>query len=373
MEQEYDKLLSKIVEKSKKSKDEIEKIVEEKSKNLAVKVSKVGVLHIIANELGIDAFDRIPDTLKVKDIQDGMRNIECFGRIERVYDVREFATGKVGSILLSDETGMIRVVFWNEKADLLQEFNKGDILHIKSAYARKNLNRVELQISRYSEVIINPEGVVVNEMEYVKKKISEISEKDSFVEIIAPIIQVYDLKILEKCPKCRKRLENGVCPEHGEVEPSILYIFSVVLDDSTGNIRCTFFNNLVEKLIEDPMQYKDNPIEFSVKRREFVAKLIKVKAKVNYNQSFDRLETIARDFTFDVTPEEEKMFLDGDTNTNSKKEEPKTDIDADLDDLDEEDSEEIDTNDDEGEIKNLDENEDDDDDVLDDIDSLMED
>lgn len=309
MSDNYEELLKNIVEKSKKSRDQIEEMIVQKKKKFPVKVSQNGLLHIIANELGVDLIERIPDVLKLKNVVDGMRNVECYGNVLSIYDIREFATGKVGSILIGDETGIIRVVFWNEKTDLLKKMKQGDVIHIKSAYSRLNQNRVELQVSRYTEIAINPKGVHVKSVEYEKRKINDISVDDNFVEILGPIVQVYDIRIYERCPKCNKRIEDEQCDEHGEVKPNYLFILSFVVDDGTGNIRCTLFNNLVEKVVDNPLQFKQNPIEFSEKRRELIAKMIKLKAKVNYNQSFDRIELNVRDFTFDISAQEEKDFI----------------------------------------------------------------
>lgn len=389
MSDNYEELLKLIVEKSKKSEEEINEMIESKKKKFPVKVSQNGLLHIIANELGVDLIERIPDVLKIKNIEDSMRNVECYGNVISVYPIREFATGKVGNILIGDETGMIRVVFWNEKTDILEKIKPGDVIHIKSAYSRMNQDRVELQVSRYTEVLINPKGVHVKSVEYEKRKISEISVDDNFVEILGPIVQVYDIKIYERCPKCNKKIENQECAEHGKVEPNNLFIFSFVVDDGTANIRCTFFNDLVEKMIENPLQYKENPIEFSEKRRELIAKMIKVKAKVNYNQSFDRIELNARDFTFEISASEEKEFVSRSnemTENNDNESENKKDKKNKLDKSDKSDKSEKDTKKttknnekDKKEVEKISlENEDEfdeileEDEILDDIESLME-
>ena len=66
-----------------------------------------------------------------------MNNVDVVGKITRIFEPRHFdkngKKGKVVSLMLSDETGAIRTVLWNEMVDLVEtsKINVGDTIKIK--------------------------------------------------------------------------------------------------------------------------------------------------------------------------------------------------------------------------------------------------
>src|SRR3989338_1478162 len=107
----YEEIVSKIEEKTGTAKAEIEAKVAEKLKQLYGLVSKEGAAHIIANEMGVKIFEVTSGKLKVKNLLQGMKNVELQGVVRRIYEVREFKTekreGKVGSFLFADDSGIV--------------------------------------------------------------------------------------------------------------------------------------------------------------------------------------------------------------------------------------------------------------------------
>src|SRR3989344_4265736 len=112
-----EQIKSKIKEAAGLSDDEIEERLKKKLDQLAGLISKEGAAHILANELGIDLSQASAGRLQIKNLLSGMRNVELLGKIIALYEIREFNTGarsgKVGSFMLADETGSIRIVLWN--------------------------------------------------------------------------------------------------------------------------------------------------------------------------------------------------------------------------------------------------------------------
>ena len=70
----------------------------------------------------------VPKNLKIKDILEGMRSVDIAGKVQQIFEVREFKTekgsGKVGSFILADETGSIRIVCWYDQTDILTKTSK---------------------------------------------------------------------------------------------------------------------------------------------------------------------------------------------------------------------------------------------------------
>ncbi len=316
--------LQDIIERIKKeaniSEEEINNKIEEKMKQLSGLISKEGSAHIIANELGIKLLDSVSGKLQIKNILAGMRAVETLGKVQQIFPVREFQSGerqgKVGSLVLADETGSIRIVLWGEQADNLQNIKQNDIIKILGAYVRENNAQKEVHLNERSKLIINPKGESVGEIKAAastaRKKIKDLKEEDSMVELMGTIVQVFDLRFYEVCPECKRRVKGNEglfnCNSHGQVTPAYSYVLNLVLDDGTDNIRSVFFRNHIEKLLsmseENLMQFKDAPEKFEEVKNNLLGSVIKIAGRVNKNDFFERLEIITNDVS-KANPEEE--------------------------------------------------------------------
>jgi glycerol kinase len=105
-----------------------------------------------------------------------------------------------------------------------------------------------------------------------------------------------------------------VCPEHSAVTPDFSYVMNVVLDDGTETIRCTFFRNQAERLLEktkeELMKYRDSPESFEQVKTDLLGNQLKLIGRVNKNDMFDRLEFITQLVFLNPDPEEELKKLD---------------------------------------------------------------
>jgi len=72
----------------------------------------------------------------------------------------------------------------------------------------------------------------------------------------------------------------------------------VVLDDGTENIRCTFFRDQAEKLLEkskdEIMKYRAAPEEFEQVKTDLLGNQLKIIGRAKKNEMFDRIEFIAQ-------------------------------------------------------------------------------
>lgn len=327
MRMPYEKILEKIREKTGLSNDDIEKRVQEKMRLLSGLISKEGAGHIVANECGINLFEQPKNGIKVKDVLVGMRSLAVAGRVCQKFPVTEFATesrrGKIGSFILGDETGMLRVVLWNNKTDKLEEIKEGDVVKIEGAYVRDNNGRTEAHLGELGILIPNPEGIEIKEVKGLKggaserKKIAELTEKDQSIEILGTIVQVYNPNFFEICPSCGKRakLQDGsfVCTEHSKVNPDFSYVCNIFLDDGSESIRCVFFREQSEQLMKksrkELLEYRENPNRFDEIKTELLGNMVKLHGRVVKNQMFDRIEFIASAVS-EANPEEELKRLE---------------------------------------------------------------
>ena len=315
-------IVSKIVQKSGMTEDEVKTKISQKVDQLYGLVSEEGAAHIIANELGIKIFE-VSGELKIKDILMGMKSVDLVGKVVRKYELREFNTekrkGKVANLVIADETSSIRVVFWNDKTADFDQIKEDDVIRIKGAYVRDNTGRKELHLGDNSKVIINPANVVVNareKKEYDKKHISELQEGMS-AEVLGTIVQVFDIKYFEVCPRCNKRmrLKNDVleCDEHGALPPAFNYILNIYLDDGTGNIRVNLWKLQTQRLLKmqdgDVLKFKDDLASFEIQKNNLLGEQIKVLGNTKMT-IMGRMEFTADLVFTDLNPDQEVEMLD---------------------------------------------------------------
>ncbi len=297
----------KILESKKLSPRELDARIKTKINELSGLISEEGAAHIIANELGVELISSSESTkLKIREVYAGMRNVSTVGKVVKKFEVRTFSKegkeGRVCAVILGDDTGTVRLVFWNEQVDLLTKVQEDDILLVKKAYARENNNACEIHLGRDGEITINPEGekvdVVRKTTAFERKTIGALQPNEENVELLGTIVQVFDPRFFSVCPTCAKKVleaEGGFnCQEHGIVQPAVSYVMNVVLDDGTGNIRGVFWKNqtahLLGKTEEEIARYKDNLSTFENVKTDLLGEQFKVKGRVKNNEMFNRLE-----------------------------------------------------------------------------------
>lgn len=322
----FEDIISKIKEKGNLSEGEINSKIEQKTKQLSGLISKEGAAHIIANELGIKLFEDFSGKLQIKNILTGIRDVETVGKVQQIFETREFQVedrkGKVASLVIGDETGTIRVVLWGSQTDNLMNLKQGDIVKIIGGYVKENQGRKEIQLNDRSKLMINPEGEEIKEVKEFsvkRKEIKDLSEDDGEIELLGTIVQAFEPRFFEICPECSKRAkigenENFLCEQHGAIKPNHSYVFNLVLDDGTETVRTVFFRNQMEKLLEmsteQIMQFKDAPEKFDEVKNNLLGSIIKVVGRVNKNTFFDRLEFISQTVYPKPNPEEELKKLE---------------------------------------------------------------
>ncbi|MBI4141179.1 hypothetical protein HY485_05060 [Candidatus Woesearchaeota archaeon] len=303
----YPEILAKLTQQTGMTQEQVEQKIQAKLQQLSGLISKEGAAHIVANELGIKL---IQNTGKIKDLYPEMRNVEFLAKIQNIYEVREFlradqTAGKVGRFIAGDETGTIPVVCWNTQTDNFQQLSQGTIVRITSGLVRENRGQAEVHLNDQSRIIINPKGETIGEVKLnrpARKPIKELKE-DEQAEVFGTIVQAFNPTFFETCSQCNKRLKNDnnqlKCQEHPTALQDIGYVMNVYLDDGTDTIKCVFFRQQAEKLInkqkQDFLNYKQTPETFEEIKTALLGEQFKIFGRVKKNTFFDRLEFIAND------------------------------------------------------------------------------
>ena len=299
-------MLARIKEKTGVSEDELTAKIEAKCTQLAGLISKEGAAHIIANELGVKLFE---GGGKIKNMLPGMRNAEVLGRVTQIYEVRNFqradgGSGKVGSFLMGDDTGVIRIVCWGSQADTVKQLTDGQALKITGGMVRENQRGYkEIHLNESSKINLSPTETVpeVKVIKPQRKTLKELEESDEQVEVLGTVVQVFDPKFFEVCPQCNSRLKEvegqWMCKEHNAAVPDYSYLVNVFLDDGTENMRVVLFRNQAERLLnkskEQMVGYRVNPETFEPMKTELLGEQFRFIGRAKKSTFFDRLEFIA--------------------------------------------------------------------------------
>ena len=320
----YEMIIERIKEKTGLSEEELEKRIQEKMKLLSGLISKDGAAHIVANELGIKLFEPPKGGIKIKDVLVGMRNLVVAGKVQQKFPSTAFTTesrqGRVASFIMGDETGKIRVVLWNNQVDKIEKIKEGGIVKIEGAYVRDNSGRIEAHLGEKGILLLNPDGIQIKDIKQEsseRKQLRDLSETDRNVEVLGTVVQVYNPNFFEICPVCGKRArmqqDSFFCNEHNAVNPDFSYVCNIFLDDGTETIRCVFFRQQAEKLMnksrEEILSYREKPDEFEEIKTGLLGNMLKLQGRVVKNQMFDRLEFITND-VLEADPEEEIRRLE---------------------------------------------------------------
>jgi len=237
--------IKKIIEETGLTKKEIEELVKEKKQELKGLISDEGALFIIAKELGVDVKDQSSDLIQdieinISDITSNMRNITLIGRIKEIHRIYTFnrkdgSEGRVGSFLLHDKTGDMRVVLWDDQTEIFKSpnFDINELVKIINGYAKEGKFGIEIHIGRLGKIVLSP---------------TDINYKN-YPKITKEIIPIEDINLSQKSITIRGNLIRKTSINTFErKDGSEGKVGSLFLMDSTGSIKITFWNEDTDKL-----------------------------------------------------------------------------------------------------------------------------
>jgi len=110
------------------SKEEFAARVQQKVEDMSACVTRRRRPLLVAHELGIDT------VVQIAQIDGQTRTVAFVGKLTRVSPTREFSrdgdVGYVANLVVSDATGSVRVVLWNDLAQHVEELQIGQTLKI---------------------------------------------------------------------------------------------------------------------------------------------------------------------------------------------------------------------------------------------------
>lgn len=265
--------------------DELMAQVKEKETEFQGFMTKHAILYLIAKENGVnidssdnaEILDHITEevidyndfAIPISNIAENMRNIVIAGRITEIHGKKDFVRkdgtpGIVGSFQICDRSECIKVVLWNDQADIMDNrfFQTREIIQVIGAYSKKGKkDNLEVHLGRQGRLVLAPKGVglpevknfevkEVSQIKPVEKLVDKMSskftitglyDKEGFIRFVEGIVQIREFKELT--------LKNG--------EKS--FLLKLVLNDDTAAISVNIWGlKAVEcvKMIENGVNIK---------------------------------------------------------------------------------------------------------------------
>lgn len=162
----------------------LEKLKAEKSRTGGL-LGDETLLRLIAAKYGVEVQQNTVHNngnLSTSRLFAGLNDVTVAGRLIAVYPVRTFEgekSGKFATLMVADNGGVLRVVLWNEKADLVEkgELKAEQAVRLLHGYTREDrYGRVELHLGVKSQIEIEP-----------KEKTSEYPTIDKFTTKIGSL------------------------------------------------------------------------------------------------------------------------------------------------------------------------------------------
>ncbi|WP_048198400.1 OB-fold nucleic acid binding domain-containing protein [Methanocella arvoryzae] len=223
----YEKLGGKISQK------EFSKLVDEKMEAMGGLCDERTAAMLVAHDLGVEGAAAI----KIKDITLDKRNAEFVGKITGAFPPREFTrqdgtAGRVTNILVADETGEIRVVLWDDLADLIKtgDLKEGDVIRVKG-YIKEGQQGLEVSIGRGGGLMKDDAKITVKDS---MSKIKDLKAGLGNVSVKGVILSRQE-------PRTFTRKDGSTGS-----------LASLMLGDDTGKIRVTVWDTKIAEL--DPFQ-----------------------------------------------------------------------------------------------------------------------
>jgi replication factor A1 len=206
-------------------------------------ISDSALLNMIAAEFGCEPSKNeanIP-LLLTKDLVSGMNDATVTGRILAIFPPKSFdgaKKGKLASLLICDNSGILRVVLWNEKTEMIEKdvLKVGQHVRFAHGYTRQDLSgKVELHVSERSEIETNPKDVKDHEYPDIHKFSVKIDQIPSVhgnkrVSLVGLVKKIFPASTFE-----RKDQSQGK-------------VMRFVLEDQTAVIAVVVWNEKADEL-----------------------------------------------------------------------------------------------------------------------------
>ncbi|MCW3984466.1 MAG: OB-fold nucleic acid binding domain-containing protein [Candidatus Bathyarchaeota archaeon] len=198
------------------------------------------LLRLIAAKLGVSVQQnnfQSCGTITSGRLLAGLYDVNVSGRLIAVFPVKTFQgeekSGKFATLMLGDCDGLLRVVLWNEKAELVErgELKPGQTVRLLHGYTREDrYGKVELHMGNKSQIEpLPPEKTNIPPIERFTTKIGALNSNMGNVHVCGTVKAVYG--------------KNGFT--RGDTDGVVMRL---ALRDDSGEVVVVVWNEKVEEL-----------------------------------------------------------------------------------------------------------------------------
>lgn len=221
--------------------EDLQRMIQTKIEGAGRLLTEEGATFMVANEFGIDLSNGnvVGTGMKVKDLIIGANDATIVGVISSIslpksFVRRDGVEGQVARLVVSDDTGSIRVVLWNEKTSIISDskVSQNQMVRISHGYVRKGLTgNPELNLGRRGTVVVlssTPAFEPITPQRSLKK-IRDLTE-GNLVNIIGVVKGLSQISSFKRA--------NGT---QGQV-------MRIRLADDTGRVRAVLWDDQVNSV-----------------------------------------------------------------------------------------------------------------------------
>ncbi|NHI91548.1 MAG: DUF2240 family protein [Candidatus Lokiarchaeota archaeon] len=244
MKVDIEKVIKLIMDKSGKSKKEILEEIKDQMDKMGGFLSEEGAAMMIAQDHGIKfekEEEKFEKRLLINELIAGMNSISVVGRISALYPIREFTrkdggVGKVGSVLLEDRTGQIRLTLWDDQIEFFEHEDAkiGTLMEITSVNIKSGWKEgLDMNVGKKGQIKFNPD---VN--------------LDDYPEFEAEILKILDLEANKNNVSTVGKVVNDPVPKDITTKDGRqTQVTEIFIADETGQIKIPFWgekNDLIK-------------------------------------------------------------------------------------------------------------------------------
>ena len=95
--------------------------------------------------------------MKIKDLRNGLKRVEVEAKVLEKTATREVTsrykneTYRVATVIISDDTGQIKLTLWN---DQIEEVNENDTVKIENGYVTSFRGEIQLNVGKYGQLTV---------------------------------------------------------------------------------------------------------------------------------------------------------------------------------------------------------------------------
>jgi replication factor A1 len=160
---------------------------------------------IVASELGVEIQgeeEAFHGEIAIKNLVSGLNDVTVVGRVITIYPVQTFSRndlteGKVCRLLLSDQTGILKLVLWDNQVELVEasKIRQGQIIKVIHAYVREGFDgKLELHLGKKGGLEDSPKGVDEKDFPQIgdfADKIGELTPRQKRTNVSGIVTQVF--------------------------------------------------------------------------------------------------------------------------------------------------------------------------------------